>query len=85
MITGTSYGFVILDSLFGIASVVCIINGVDYISYSYNAKKPRSIIAGKVAAPAIGAGKRALNVISGRHNIARKAFIKTRLAIDRLC
>lgn len=86
MIIETNYGFVILDVIFGIASIVYIFTGVDYVSYpQLHSGKRLPDINIVCHAPAIGAGLRALNVISGRHNIVRKALIKTRLAIDRLC
>lgn len=90
MIQPTLHGFVILDVIFGIASVVLIgacdvvaMWSIVFAEVSNRVLRPK--IAAKGSAPAIGAGKRALNVISGRHNIVRKALIKTRLAIDRLC
>ena len=86
MVIETNYGFVILDVIFGIASMVYIFTGVDYVSYpQLHSGKRLPDINIVCHAPAIGAGKRALNVINGRHNIVRKALIKTRLAIDRLC
>ena len=90
MIQPTLHGFVILDVIFGIASVV-LIGASDVMAHSVcvfakvNSSVLQPTIAAKGSAPAIGAGKRALNVINGRHNIVRKALIKTRLAIDRLC
>ena len=91
MIQPTLHGFVILDVIFGIASVV-LIGACDVVAHhkygafsEMNNRVSQPTIAAKGSAPAIGAGKRALNVISVRHNIVRKALIKTRLAIDRLC
>ena len=80
MVIQTLYGFVVTDVIFGVLSVVVIglcditAHGACVFAESCSPLR-RSNIAGKVAAPAIGAGK--------RDNIARKALIKTRLARDR--
>ena len=91
MVIQTLYGFVVTDVIFGVLSVVVIglcditAHGACVFAESCSPLR-RSINAAKSSAPAIGAGKRALStILSERHNIARKALIKTRLAIDRLC